>query len=51
LEAFFLAGDTGTLRQVLKTETDPEMRAAAIQALAVSDDDVAAEYLFELLTR
>ena len=45
LEAFFLAGDTQTLRQVLETETDPEMRRSAIRGIAMEDDKEAAALL------
>ncbi len=45
LEAFFLAGDTGTLRQVLKTETDPDLRRTAIHGIAMEDDSDAAQLL------
>ena len=45
LEAYFLAGDTKTLRQVLETETDPELRKTAIQGIAMEDDDDAAALL------
>jgi len=39
LEAYFLAGDTATLRQVLETETDPELRITAIRGIAMEDDE------------
>jgi hypothetical protein len=45
LEAFFIAGDTGILRKVLETETDPELRKAAIQGIAMEDDTGSAELL------
>jgi len=45
LEAYFLAGDTKTLRQVLETETDPELRKTAIRGIAMADDDDAAALL------
>jgi len=45
LEAYFLAGDTQILRQVLETETNPELRRAAIQGIAMEDDEGAAELL------
>ena len=45
LEAYFLAGDTQTLRQVLETETDPELRNTAIRGIAMEDDEGAAELL------
>ena len=50
LESMMVADDAEGLMDVLKTETDPEMRAAAIQALAVSGGKVAAEYLTSLYT-
>ena len=45
LEAYFLAGDTQILRQVLETETDPELRKAAIHGIAMEDGEGAAELL------
>ena len=45
LEAFFLAGDSQTLRQVLETETDPKLRKTAIQGIAMEDDRDAAAIL------
>ncbi|MGB7451140.1 MAG: HEAT repeat domain-containing protein [Lysobacterales bacterium] len=45
LEAYFLAGDTRTLRQVLETETNPVLRKTAIQGIAMEDDEGAAELL------
>lgn len=48
LESMMIADDAEGLMDILKTETDPEMRAAAIQALAVSGGKVAAEYLASL---
>ena len=45
LEAFFLAGDTQVLRQVLETETDPELRKTAIQGIAMEDGPDAAALL------
>jgi HEAT repeat protein len=48
LESMLIADDAEGLIEVLKTEQDPEVRAAAIQALAVSDDEVAADYLLSL---
>ncbi len=42
LEAFFLAGDSQTLRQVLETETNPKLRKTAIQGIAMEDDEGAA---------
>ena len=45
LEAYFLAGDTQTLRQVLETETDPGLRNTAIRGIAMEDDEGAAELL------
>lgn len=45
LEAYFLAGDTRTLRQVLETETNPALRKAAIHGIAMEDDEGAAELL------
>jgi HEAT repeat protein len=45
LEAYFLAGDTRTLRKVLETETDPELRKTAIQGIAMEDGKDAAALL------
>ena len=45
LEAYFLAGDTRTLRQVLETETNPTLRKTAIHGIAMEDDDGAVELL------
>jgi len=45
LEAYFLAGDTETLRQVLETETNPELRITAIRGIAMEDDEGAADLL------
>ncbi len=39
LEAYFLAGDSEILRQVLETETNPELRVAAIRGIAMDDDE------------
>lgn len=48
LESMMVADDADGLMNVLKTETNPDMRSAAIQALAVSGGKVAAEYLASL---
>ena len=45
LEAFFMAGDTQTLRKVLDTETDPELRRTAIHGIAMEDGKEAAALL------
>jgi len=45
LEAYFLAGDAGVLRQVLETETNPELRKVAIHGIAMEDDEGASAYL------
>lgn len=45
LEAFSLAGDSQTLRQVLNTETDPELRRTAIHGIAMEDGEEAAQLL------
>ena len=45
LEAFFMAGDTRTLRKVLDTETDPELRKTAIHGIAMEDGKEAAALL------
>jgi len=41
LEAFFLAGDSATLRQVLETETEAELRKTAIHGIAMEDGNEA----------
>ena len=51
LEAYFLAGDTQTLRQILETETDPELRKTAIRGIAMEDDEGAAELLESVYDR
>ncbi len=48
LQAFSMADDIGMLKQVLSTETDPELRRTAIQGLAISDSKDSATFL-ELL--
>jgi len=48
LEAFMMAGDTQTLRQVLDTETNPELRKSAIRGIAMEDDKEAAALLESL---
>jgi HEAT repeat protein len=48
LEAYFLAGDTQTLRKILETETDPELRKTAIHGIAMQDDEGAAALLESL---
>jgi hypothetical protein len=45
MEALSIAGDTQALRQVLNTETDPELRRAAIRGIAMEDDEGAAALL------
>jgi len=45
LEAYFLAGDSQILRQILETETDPELRKTAIRGIAMEDDADAAALL------
>jgi HEAT repeat protein len=39
IESLSIAGDTGTLNQVLETETDPELRKAAIFGIAMHGDE------------
>lgn len=48
LEAYFLAGDSQILRQVLETETNPELRSTAIQGIAMEDDEGASALLESL---
>lgn len=45
LEAYFLAGDTRILRQILETETNPELRKTAIHGIAMEDDEGASALL------
>ena len=48
LESMMIADDIDGLQKVLQSETNEELRAQAIQMLAVSDDENAAEYLVGL---
>lgn len=48
LESLSVAGDTEMLRQVLETETDPELRKAAIFGIALNDYDGAGEFAEEI---
>jgi hypothetical protein len=48
LESMMIADDIDGLRQVLKSEANEELRAQAIQMLAISDDEEAGQYLVEL---
>lgn len=48
LEAMMIASDTDGLIKVLESEKNPELRASAMQMLAVSDDEDAARYLLKL---
>lgn len=48
LESMMIADDIKGLQTVLQSETDGELRAHAIQMLAVSDDEDAADYLVRL---
>jgi HEAT repeat protein len=45
VEAFAIAGDGEMLRQVLETETDPELRMMAIQGLAIQGGDDSSELI------
>jgi len=45
LESMMIADDTDGLITVLQSETDPELRAAAMEMLAVNGDKASAEYL------
>jgi HEAT repeat protein len=45
IQALSIAGDSSMLKQVLSTETDPELRRAAIQGIAMEDNAGAAELL------
>ena len=48
LESMMIADDTEGLQKVLKSEKNDELRAQAIQMLAISDDEDAGRYLVEL---
>ena len=48
LESMMVADDIDGLQKVLASETNEELRSQAIQMLAVSDDESAAEYLVGL---
>ena len=48
IESLSIAGDTDLLRQVLETESDPELRKAAIFGIAMHGDDETGEFAEEL---
>ena len=48
IESLSIAGDTEMLRQVLETETDPELRKAAIFGIAMHGDADANEFAEEI---
>jgi len=48
LQAMSIAEDTDGLMRVLQTEQDADLRAAAIQSLAISDGDEVADHLVSL---
>lgn len=48
IESLSIAGDTEMLRQILDTETDPELRKAAIFGIAMNDDAEASEFAEEI---
>ena len=48
IESLSIAGDTDLLRQVLETESDPELRKAAIFGIAMHGDAEAGEFAEEL---
>lgn len=48
IESLSIAGDTEMLRQVLETETDPELRKAAIFGVAMHGDAEANEFAKEI---
>ena len=48
IESMMIADDINGLEKVLQSETNVELRAQAIQMLAVSDEEEAAEYLVGL---
>jgi HEAT repeat protein len=45
IEALSIAGESAKLKQVLASETDPELRKAAIYGIAMENDDESAELL------
>jgi outer membrane protein assembly factor BamD (BamD/ComL family) len=45
IEAFSIAGDSEKLKQVLATETDPELRKAAIYGIAMEDSNESADIM------
>ncbi len=45
VEAFAVAGDQQMLMQILESETDAELRATAIQGIAIEDGDGAVEFV------
>jgi len=48
IESLSIAGDTDMLRQVLETETDPELRKAAIFGIAMHGDADSSEFAREI---
>ena len=48
IDSLGIAGDTEALRQVLATETDPELRKAAIFGIAIHGDAEASEFAEEI---
>ena len=50
LEAFSITGDSEPLKQVLSSETDPELRKTAIYGIAMDGGKDSAEYLQSLYT-
>jgi len=48
IESLGVAGDTGMLRDLLETESDPKLRKAAIFGIAMHGETAAAEYAAEL---
>ena len=45
IEAFSIAGDNAMLKQILNSETDPELRKAAIYGIAMEDSSDSAEFI------
>lgn len=48
IEAFSIAGDSTMLKQVLDSETDPELRTVAIHGIGMADGTDSADYLQSL---
>ncbi len=51
LNAFFVQGNAQALIQIARTETDPELKRAAVSKLSVMDSKEAADYMMEVLQK